>query len=183
MRDAGRQVHPQPRVQKGVARPHTSIHSGGTGKPGHPAHDGGAAYAVLSSGRCSIAPVLPRKMVCRARLGRRTSAGITPASGAGPHGLPARSKRRSSCATLHQLTGPFWMGPPCQNRGHARHSRVHRIPFRVRDDRDTPLGWDETAILMRCFEQKGNGNIFGSGAGQPRNTLGTQTSNAEFITF
>ena len=25
------------------------------------------------------------------------------------------------------------------------HIRVHRIPSRVRDDRDTPLGWDETA--------------------------------------
>ena len=25
-----------------------------------------------------------------------------------------------------------------------RHIRVHRIPSRVRDDRDTPLMWDET---------------------------------------
>ena len=26
-----------------------------------------------------------------------------------------------------------------------RHIRVHRIPSRVRDDRDTPLEWDRTA--------------------------------------
>jgi hypothetical protein len=28
-------------------------------------------------------------------------------------------------------------------------ARVHRIPPRVRDDRDTPLEWDETAGLMK----------------------------------
>ncbi|HKC00417.1 MAG TPA: hypothetical protein VKD23_16660 [Terriglobales bacterium] len=26
---------------------------------------------------------------------------------------------------------------------------VHRIPSRVRDDRDTPLEWDETAELVK----------------------------------
>ena len=75
---------------KRVARPRTSLHSGGTGKPGNPARNGVTLYAVLSSGRCSIAPVLPRKMVCHTRLGGRASARITPASGAGPHGLPVR---------------------------------------------------------------------------------------------
>jgi len=104
VRDAGRLMHPQPRAQKRVARPRTSIHSGGTGKPGNPARNGVTLYAVLSSGRCSIAPVLLRKMVCKARLGRRTSEGITPASGAGPHGLRVRSEHRSSCATFRQLT-------------------------------------------------------------------------------
>jgi len=52
--------------------------------------------------------------------------------------------------------------------GHARHRRVHRISFRVRDDRDTPLVWNETAMVMKCFEQKGNRNIFREGAGQPK---------------
>ena len=75
---------------KKVARPRTSLHSGGTGKPGNPARNGVTTYTVLSSGRCSIAPVLLRKMVCQARLGRRTSAGIAPASGAGPHGFRVR---------------------------------------------------------------------------------------------
>jgi hypothetical protein len=28
-----------------------------------------------------------------------------------------------------------------------RRIRVHRIPPRVRDDRDTPLEWDETATI------------------------------------
>jgi hypothetical protein len=29
------------------------------------------------------------------------------------------------------------------------HRSVHRIPLRVRDDRDTPLHWSETAALMK----------------------------------
>ena len=53
------------------------------------------------------------------------------------------------------------------NSDHARYRRVHRISSRVRDDRDTPLVWDETNEGMKCFEQKGNKNIFDSGAGQP----------------
>jgi hypothetical protein len=39
VRDAGRLMHPQPCAQKRAARPRTSIHSGGTGKPGNPARD------------------------------------------------------------------------------------------------------------------------------------------------
>src|SRR6201991_4255882 len=33
----------------------------------------------------------------------------------------------------------------------ARRCRVHRIPSRVRDDRDTPLMWDETARLIEVI--------------------------------
>jgi hypothetical protein len=36
---------------------------------------------------------------------------------------------------------------PCQP-GHARRCRVHRIAFRVSDDRDTPLIWNETAVII-----------------------------------
>ena len=32
-----------------------------------------------------------------------------------------------------------------------RRIRVHRIPPRVRDDRDTPLEWDETARILLSF--------------------------------
>ena len=56
------------------------------------------------------------------------------------------------------------------NSDHARYRRVHRISSRVCDDRETPLVWDETKGVMRCFEQKGNRNIFRYGAGQHRNT-------------
>jgi hypothetical protein len=32
-----------------------------------------------------------------------------------------------------------------------KHIRVHCIPPRVRDDRDTPLEWDETAIVLKVI--------------------------------
>src|SRR6202795_4190991 len=34
---------------------------------------------------------------------------------------------------------------------HAQHCCVHRIPPRVRDDRDTPLVWDETAAVIEVI--------------------------------
>jgi hypothetical protein len=40
--------------------------------------------------------------------------------------------------------------PPCFARTPDA-ARVHRIPSRVRDDRDTPLVWDETAADMQVI--------------------------------
>jgi len=71
-------------------------------------------------------------------------------------------------SSAHRLTTPC---APCPAKSdHARYRRVHRISSRVCDDRETPLVWDETKRVIRCFEQKGNRNIFGYGARQPRNT-------------
>jgi hypothetical protein len=41
-----------------------------------------------------------------------------------------------------------------------QHVSVHRIPPRVRDDRDTPLEWDETAALMDLIWGKREGIYF-----------------------
>jgi hypothetical protein len=53
-----------------------------------------------------------------------------------------RRKKHRSSARRCMLTG---QSPPCITC-RARRCRVHRIPPRVRDDRDTPLLWDETAV-------------------------------------
>jgi hypothetical protein len=52
----------------------------------------------------------------------------------GPHGFAVRIERRSSCTPFaaHEIHSPC--GHPVR-----RLSRVHHIPPRVRDDRDTPL--------------------------------------------
>jgi hypothetical protein len=63
-------------------------------------------YTVLSSGRCSIAPVVLQKMVCRARLGRRTSAGLDPSIRGGTTRLRCPLQYRSSCATLSSAHRP-----------------------------------------------------------------------------
>ena len=183
MRDAGRLMHPQPRAQK---KQHVRARVFTAEAPESPAIPhamvllsmpcsprGGALLRPSSCGRWLVGP----------GWGRRTSARNYPSVRGGTTRF--KSPQRASfvvrnLSSAHSHTS--WCIRPA-NSDHARYHRVHRISSRVRDDRDTPLGWNETAILMRCFEQKGNRNIFGSGAGQPRNTLGTQTSNAEFITF
>jgi hypothetical protein len=55
-----------------------------------------------------------------------SSADLTPASGRQDH------------TTSPSASAPFVKGT----------NRVHRIPSRVRDDRDTPLVWDETARFI-----------------------------------
>jgi hypothetical protein len=42
------------------------------------------------------------------------------------------------------------LSPPCDS-GRARRRRVHHIPPRVRDDRDTPLVGDETAGVLEMI--------------------------------
>src|SRR5882724_176417 len=57
------------------------------------------------------------------------------------------------------LTVSFVLSPAiglfCHRRpalaSHAQHCRVHRISSRVRDDRDTPLVWDETAAVIEVI--------------------------------
>jgi hypothetical protein len=39
-------------------------------------------------------------------------------------------------------------------------ARVHRIPSRVRDDREPPLWWDETARFMQVIWVRSEGRIF-----------------------
>ena len=170
VRDAGCLMHPQPCAQKRVARPRTSIHSGGTGKPGNPARNGVTVYTVLSSGRCSIAPVIPRiKVLSAPGWADEPPQDLTPASGVGPHGFSVRFDivRPARPSKAHSRTRGAYRPA---NSDHARYRRVHRISSRVRDDRDTPLVWDETNEAIACFEQKENRNIFRSGAGQPRNS-------------
>ncbi len=64
----GAWMHPQPRAQKGVARPHTSIHSGGTGNPAIPHAMCYNLYRALL-GEVLIAPVIPRIKVCLRPVG------------------------------------------------------------------------------------------------------------------
>ncbi|WP_029584146.1 hypothetical protein [Bradyrhizobium sp. URHD0069] len=42
----------------------------------------------------------------------------------------------------------------------ARRCRVHRIPPRVRDDRDTPLSWGETARVLDLIWVKREAEYF-----------------------
>ena len=50
--------------------------------------------------------------------------------------------------------------PSASRAVRQQHVCVHRIPSRVRDDRDTPLEWDETAALMDLIWGKREGIYF-----------------------
>jgi hypothetical protein len=41
-----------------------------------------------------------------------------------------------------------------------KHLGVHRIPSRVRDDREPPLEWDETARVLKMFLGIGKAEYF-----------------------
>jgi hypothetical protein len=53
-----------------------------------------------------------------------------------------------------------------------RRISVHRIPLRVRDDRDTPLEWNETMRVIQVICISENQNIFSAGAGQTPKSIG-----------
>ncbi len=169
MRDAGCLMHPQPCAQKRAARPRTSLHSGGTGKPGNPARNGLLIIPCSPRGGAHCARHPADKVLSAPGWADEPPQDLTPASGVGPHGFSVRFDivRPARPSSAHRLN---LMAACPANSDHARYRRVHRISSRVRDDRETPLVWDETKRVIGCFEQKGNRNIFRSGAGQKRNT-------------
>ena len=112
--NAGRSMHPQPRVQNKKA--HELVTTGSPELPGIPARNGFNGFLrALPGDRAffvTVAYVMKRKLDASVEA-------------SGPHDFAVRiSNVRQRCL------------------------RVHRIPPRVRDDRDTPLWWDETAQLI-----------------------------------
>src|SRR3981189_2360156 len=78
--NAGRSMHPQPRVRNKKAHEHS--HHGHTGFTRHSPRNGFTAYFVLSPATNSSCHRRPRIKVLSARLGRLASANLTPATGA-----------------------------------------------------------------------------------------------------
>jgi hypothetical protein len=56
-----------------------------------------------------------------------------------------RSRTRSTSLTPASRRQDHTTSPSASQRPRQSAARVHRIPPRVHDDRDTPLQWDETA--------------------------------------
>src|SRR5258707_9358821 len=70
---------------------------------------------------------------------------LTPASRRQDH---TTSPSASSAVVLHAANRSRRAIRPAL-ASHAQHCCVHRISSRVRDDRDTPLVWDETAAVIK----------------------------------
>jgi hypothetical protein len=92
-------------------------HHGYTGSPGIPAHSGFNGLFRALPGDRAFLPPSSLRSLLLENL--------TPASGCQDH---TTSPSASSALVRSAI-------------------RVHRIPPRVRDDRDTPLEWDETAAI------------------------------------
>jgi hypothetical protein len=120
------------KMHKGSAHEHT----GSAETLRHPPRNGFTAYAVISSATNSSCH-RHRRISDLARPGwaRKTSADLTPATGAGTTRFCRTLKRRSSCTPLNRSRGST---RPATSIARRR-SRVHHIPSRVRDDARPPL--------------------------------------------
>jgi len=116
---------------------HTSVVT--TGPPEHPAFPHAmvlTAYSVLSPATNSSCHRRWRiDGMSKARSGRHASANLTPATGARTTRLCRPRKAPFVCAPFNRSRAKA--RPAITLR--AQRCRVHRIPPRVRDDRDTPL--------------------------------------------
>jgi|SRR5215208_3816447 len=84
-----------------------------------------------------------------------------------PQNLTPASRRQDHTTSPSEATS--FVCTPC-NRSRVgprpaitiarRRCRVHCIPPRVRDDRDTPLEWGGTARVVKCFGSGGIGKYF-----------------------
>ena len=110
--------------------------------PGIPARNGFNGFLrALPGDRAFLSPSSAEMVLSKPGRADLTSADLTPAS------------RRQDHTILPSAKAPFVSTPFDRSQAEARPAitlrarrcRVHRIPSRVRDDRDTPLQGDETA--------------------------------------
>src|SRR3984893_1356839 len=92
------------------------------------------------------------------------SCALSPATGLSCHRRPEKLASRELDASVG-ASGPHAFSVRLSAVRYRR-IRVHRIPPRVRDDREPPLEWDGTANHIVWFAFLKNRNIFAKGAGQ-----------------
>ena len=158
---AGCPMHPQPRVRN-LSEAHERSHRGFAGTPGLPC-------AMVLTASFVLSPVIG--LVCHRRLriggefrpgwaGARLRKLDASVGASGPHDFSVRDMRRSSaCRTT--LTSPMRTRPATPFA--RRRCRVHRIPPRVRDDREPPLWGRDDEGYRFDLGQAGTEKFFESG--------------------
>jgi hypothetical protein len=126
--------------------------------PGIPARNGFTVYFVISPAIGFLATVVSRisgfvRHGCAERASTRLDTSI---EASGPHDFTVRDQRRR-LRVLKIAHGEQSALRPHRTPDAAR---VHRIPSRVRDDRDTPLVWDETAADVEVIWVETERNYF-----------------------
>jgi hypothetical protein len=136
--NAGCAPHPRSRVQNGFYKTHTSIQV----QRRHPTFPAQWLYGLcrdLLGDEFVLSPSLPALKADRSGRIDFATDSLAPATGVRTTRFCRTQQRRSSARR------PIAHGknPPCDSL-RTKRCRVHRIPSRVRDDRDTPLLPGET---------------------------------------
>ena len=117
--------------------------------PGIPARNGFNGFLRALPGDRALLPPSPcgLKVLSSPVEPNEPPQDLTPASRRQDH---TTSPSASSAVVLHAANRSRRAIRPAL-ASHAQHCCVHRISSRVRDDRDTPLVWDETAAVIEVI--------------------------------
>ena len=146
--NAGCPWHPRPRVHLVVVE-RTRVTTSTPESPGVPARNGFNGFLRALPGDRALLPPSPcgLKVLSSPVEPNEPPQDLTPASRRQDH---TTSPSASSAVVLHAANRSRRAIRPAL-ASHAQHCCVHRIPSRVRDDRDTPLVWDETAAVIEVI--------------------------------
>src|SRR5882724_12575203 len=146
--NAGRPMHPRPRVHLVVVE-RTRVTTSTPESPGIPARNGFNGFLRALPGDRALLPPSPcgLKVLSSPVEPNEPPQDLTPASRRQDH---TTSPSASSAVVLHAANRSRRAIRPAL-ASHAQHCCVHRTPPRVRDDHDTPLVWDETAVVIEVI--------------------------------
>src|SRR6266852_44817 len=146
--NAGCPLHPRPRVHLVVVE-RTRVTTSTPESPGVPARNGFNGFLRALPGDRALLPPSPcgLKVLSSPVEPNEPPQDLTPASRRQDH---TTSPSASSAVVLHAANRSRRAIRPAL-ASHAQHCCVHRTPPRVRDDRDTPLVWDETAAVIEVI--------------------------------
>src|SRR6266478_701992 len=146
--NAGCPLHPRPRVHLVVVE-RTRVTTSTPESPDVPARNGFNGFLRALPGDRALLPPSPcgLKVLSSPVEPNEPPQDLTPASRRQDH---TTSPSASSAVVLHAANRSRRAIRPAL-ASHAQRCRVHRISSRVRDDRDTPLVWDETAAVIEVI--------------------------------
>jgi hypothetical protein len=119
------------------SKAHECSHHESTGTPGIPARNGfNGLFRALPGDRACLSPS-SAELVCQPGRADLPPLDLTPASRRQDH---TTSPSAASISRQRAVDRSQAVKPALRSLRALRRCRVHRIPPRVRDDRDTPLG-------------------------------------------
>ncbi len=142
-----------------LSEAHERSHHRSTGN--HPAFPHAMVLRLISCSprrRIRLVTVICGLKVCPSPVGPTRLRKFSTSNGCQNHTALPSAKSAVRLRAIRQLTG--LNRPALPSPDIARRCRVHRIPPRVRDDRDTPLMWDRTVRDLEVIWVRREGKYF-----------------------